>query len=1597
VATSLNDYLAGASSDDFLRQAQTYSSNRDVLRALGAPDTEQKAGRGLLSTLLTPLGAPGRIIRGSFMEAIGRPSPELRATRGLEQLGKLASGEIQAGFGDMPGLQVNSTDKTPTRALKLAGAFIGDVATDPLSYIGAPGALSRKAAATILATQGKDILTSLPAKAAPKIDELVKQTPVERVAAIQRELGVTGAGTPDDLLKQEQVQQILREEALGNHLAQGILKGRKEVLDRLEAITGSKGEALSVFNRLPEEVRGGIVVTGLLGKPLKRSDGSFVRLTPGTGESLGKFGEVVNRGRLAASVAANPLTRITGKGGDIFAEVKKTVRAGEEGLLGKDRFIDYVRVRNLLGEKQKIRAALQGKALAATNRVNEFAKRYESDPAVAERYMEAYKNAFFSPMAVGRAADQVESDAYQAAQQLRDELSAIYDEAKRVGIEIGELGEENTFTPLVMTEDSVKAMRKREGARTREGEYSSVYGRDSFVEFIKDAEIRRRAGFQDRDNPGVVYLNAREVNRIMKERGDVRRFEEDPTLIYAKYAYDLANRIANKRFLDAAERSGVVIRDVPVVQRMLQEYNAATFMAALDNISPELKKQAQETLDNVARRMADSVEFKSLKEAQDRIREMRTKAQQDYDAAGSLLTEARQALTLANQDVARLAPRESAIRNRISELRRSFVSNQQELETTQRVARSLRARLGRAEANMPEVLRDTRNLVRRLQYARQQAVTPEEVGLLDELILIARDDRDAAVARLDELSNEKQLAEAELSAARATRDSLTSQEASTQAQAVTGYVDALERQKAAVEALEGARGARIEARKAWRNAESDIAFESVDRVDGMVLGYQQRLVEAKRAKQELADARAQLRARGVSKEAADELLAPLQNAYKLADDAAKSSRDALKKVLSYSSQRFEGVARDYADELFKLADELAEDEFTAAMLLKSEKKILEFIEVVNAGARDADEVLDAMGDMYRAYASIADKVDPAALARLDEKQQAVLSESGFAKLREGLFRDKKQASKLAGRIVDEGGYESMGLNKATADLYATKGVRKLMADIYKAEQDPSDWEKIVKDYLDPLLTLWKTSVTVGRGPGYVATNTIGGLWMNYLGNVSVRNQKIAGKVLLRINDNLKKIEAANPNRAFADNLVAAEEAVKKEFGNVKINGVSLYDIVREFFDLGGFFDTETQFALRTVAQAGTAAPSEVFRRTGAIQREFATEPQGPIEERYRQAFNFLLTNRVQRSLNNMAQSSEIYLRLGAFIDGFEKYKNFESAMANVHLLHFNYQDLSNFEQWVRRFVPFYTWSRNNVPAQMRALAMQPGKIQRAFYANQEFQNAFGVEEDESWMNQVLPEYLTISDGFASRFKFGSNNIGFFLRLPYEDINKLFQVKGGVPLLRGRELANMVGPFTTPLEIASGVDLATGAPFSPSGTAVPEYYNLLRFIPGSNIYRDAEGQLRASGAIAKGVQDIFPTLGVAERAVSGATVIPRALGVEVPEQLISKAQQERSLTDLLNVTGIAPAFGVSAVTLTPRSFAGELRGRTERQRGLINRLAASGNYDTDFIREQLRNGATPEEIAIMLQAGRGQAAETDNTESTLKPETRQRYLDSLRGL
>jgi hypothetical protein len=1079
-------------------------------------------------------------------------------------------------------------------------------------------------------------------------------------------------------------------------------------------------------------------------------------------------------------------------------------------------------------------------------------------------------------------------------------------------------------------------------------------------------------------------LNARSVNDELEQRAvqagksveeakKARVFEEDPIKVMEKYGTYVTNAIANKRFLDGLALSGAVIRTVPKVETLLAEKETATALSAISDLLPEAKQAAERQLARIDARIAQVTDPKQLDDLRREIGAVRTQLTDAANIAKTRVSTLSQEVAAASAEVAEAAPRIAQIRSRLNQYTEGVQRSSQELADRQRAARNVRARLATANKNAVQ----TQSAEEIVAELAANSVGGAEQAYYQELLDQMRTVTAAAQGRAQtEAALQTQL-RAELDEIVEFRKQSRQGMPQEMQDMVFRYEQAVTKRNRLVGELQQARATRDQAASAARRVERTIGLEQVDNLNAIITNY----VRA------AGDARAFARSNPITKNMDAAQKAAVRAQKKVLDDKASAAKKALDAVTKKTGgSEFTAIAKQYADEVQKVAKELTDEQFQAMMVMTNEESLQSYINTVMSSARDDATAMQAMGDIWRTFVRLRDILPESAFDKLSAAQKSIAKSSDLGRLVQSTAREKITPDEMAYALVERG-YSVINKSQATKDLFATSGVLEVMNNIYRTLEDTEGWRRTFNAYIDPILLAWKTSVTVGRGPGYTATNLIGGMFMNYLGNVSVADSKLATQAVFKVRNIIKQVEKANPGLSFIEVSRRAEDAARAELNKTVINGQGLGDLFSEFIRLGGFEGTETAAAVRTIAQAGSEIGEGAFRGGTAIRPVYEEAATSAPERAFRSSLDFLMTNRVQRAFNDMAQTSEMLLRFSAFVDGFRRSGDAMSAMDKVYLLHFNYQDLSGAEQWLRRLVPFYTWARNNVPAQLRAMVMQPGKIQRALYANEEFQNYFGAEGDESWLNQVLPEYLDVSDGFVSKFKFGDNNLGFFLKLPFEDINRLFTLEGLTPGIRGRELAGMLGPFTTPIEMASGVNLQTGAPFNELGEEVPDYYRLF----GPLASRGPEGETRAPGWLARGLGDLLPQLGTAERlagAVTGATGLP-SFG------LSSEAQQEKGLATGLSFLGLPALAGLGVSTVSPRTISGELRRRQKSQSAEIKKAAAELGVDVDWLRDRLDEGVPVEQIYREVQAGLGKPGAKKQV--TRKRSASERYIDLLQNL
>ena len=1551
--------------ENLIRNTGTYSTNRELLQALGqgTPEEQDKGfadkAKGLLTGTLSAIGIPGRFVQAGILKAVGQETPEMRRLSWQEEIPKLISGELNTSASNLPFLKTQKGDSTPERIGKMLGAFALDVATDPTSYIGAPASISRKAAAVSLfrAADSPAFLESVLAKSVKGeslIADLVKDAPVARFAEAQKALGLAeDVNTPAEVLARLGERKVASQE-LANRLGEKLFaKGRTGLIKELEAITGSRTAALSLFKSLPDDVRGGIVLTNLIGKPIKGSDGRAARLTSGALiPSLGKPVEALNVVRQRASIFGNVGTRaFSGLSGPILADVKRA--AAGLSTSGPSRLIDYVAVKDSLAARRVNANILQGKAAGlAQSAVTSF-KAFSGDEAKA--WEDTFKTHFFAPAVKfdDTVASAAQKEAFRTAGELRKGLDDLRAEAAALGFNVNVLGDPNQWSPLILTDEAFEKFKRTGKLSDGVAQYNPDKGRDSFVAAGENPDLAAEIGFTDPNNPGVVYLHAREANNRLEkqalEKGmseeaakAERIFIEDPIQVFAKYSQWLSGAAANKKFADSLIATGTVLKDTGGVRRLLAEERSATLIAGLSNVSDSVKKAANERQAAARKTMAERA-TENLADIKKRIVAER---QRLTDAAG-----------IADQDVSRLtqqlvdaevraadaAPRISQLQSQLKSYSDLMATTTQQLTGRQRAIRNAKARLATASGNEA----DKMSAEKVIKEMYDNATDLEEQSYYAELLADSWGEVNEAAAVVRSEEDILKTATLELDQIKATRKAGREQSAQDLEGQILGYQQAIDKRNQLRQQLSQARKERTAAKNAAKNVEQSIAIEQISDIDNLI--------------QSIADAKTELSIFRASNRGAIKNMTPeVKAAYDVLVSNVKTAEESVFSLLNAADTPFMNVAKEYKKLLMDAAGKLSKEQFQNLMVLSNEMKIQQYIGIVQAGARNEEKVMQAMGDMATAWESIRSVLPRKTFSDLNKKQAALLLNSKAGKLKPLLIREGTEPSALVSAF-DEAGYSMLSKSIGKQKLYAASGINDVLETVFRTKQDPTSWQKFLNDYLDPLLLSWKTGITIGRGPGYLLNNIIGGLYMNYIGNVDVKWFKMADDVVKKTKAATNRVRALNPELGSIEVGALAHAEVIKELNKTKINGVGVGDMFDYFTKSGGFDSTQLGAMSQQLSRGGLSA--NVDDRGLIIGTQWDRPPVNAAEAAYRKYLDFMFTNKLQRMGNNMAQGSEIRLRFATFMDGMNRYNDVGAAMDKVHLLHFDYADLSDAEQWVRRVVPFYTWTRRNVPLQLRSMVMQPGKIQRFLYANEEFKNAFGAEGDESWLNQFIPEYLDNQDGFVTKFKFLDNNVGAYLRLPFEDVNKMFSVRGKP---RMEELVNMLGPYTIPLELATGRDLATGREL------------------------DALGKDRVQV-----LGNIVPQLGTAQRSLAAVAGASKQFGLDLPNILFTQNQEDKGIATALQLLG-AGSVGVGIGTISKKSINSEVYNRVQQQSDRINKIAAEKGIDPRWMREQIKRGATPQQLAMMIAGGMGKLS-TQTEYSDLSGQERQQALDILRGL
>ena len=291
-------------------------------------------------------------------------------------------------------------------------------------------------------------------------------------------------------------------------------------------------------------------------------------------------------------------------------------------------------------------------------------------------------------------------------------------------------------------------------------------------------------------------------------------------------------------------------------------------------------------------------------------------------------------------------------------------------------------------------------------------------------------------------------------------------------------------------------------------------------------------------------------------------------------------------------------------------------------------------------------------------------------------------------------------------------------------------------------------DKATKELLsgyDKLLTFWKGSVT-GWFPAFHTRNFIGGTFNNWLSRMNPKYYKMSVDLQRDLKKGGNKIWVSATGETFT-----SKQLIKIIEDSGAINQPGMVDVMKKVEDIVG---------------------STKMKQLGNYPK--------------------ILLEGVENNL-----------RIPLFMDRFlGRGYSAADAAKDVFKFHFDYapEGLTAFERNVmKRIIPFFTWTRNNIPLQIEQMIKQPGKYAMFPKLQQDIGGKIGEEEF-----QDLPEWM--QNMMVVRIgEEGGSGLWLQLNLPIEDLNKLPLNPEGV-----REIVSMMSPILkVPTEIITNRNLFFG--------------------------------------------------------------------------------------------------------------------------------------------------------------------------------------------
>ena len=217
-----------------------------------------------------------------------------------------------------------------------------------------------------------------------------------------------------------------------------------------------------------------------------------------------------------------------------------------------------------------------------------------------------------------------------------------------------------------------------------------------------------------------------------------------------------------------------------------------------------------------------------------------------------------------------------------------------------------------------------------------------------------------------------------------------------------------------------------------------------------------------------------------------------------------------------------------------------------------------------------------------------------------------------------------------------------------------------------------------------------------------------------------------------------------------------------------------------------------QGVLRT-GQGATSLDTKVvinLNRTARVMKDLRRDGKVKVYEFAPWRSDNVLSQSIQ-SLNNHWEDA---IRLATGMHFMSIGGSVDTAFNAIAQSQFDYGELTQKERAVKMVIPFYTWTRKNIPYQFSQLWRQPGKYNALYTTKRHMEQK---SKDEAW----VPSYYMAPFGIRLPFAPGGNRAYYVPDLPFVDLFKFRGEDGNIVADIGRQAMTEVTPIIkAPIEL-----------------------------------------------------------------------------------------------------------------------------------------------------------------------------------------------------